>query len=150
MAAFAVHVLEPCSGGWPVWTSWVTFYRGRRKCLVCARRVCHEKLVYLVLLCPEAIQLRKYRAMPGLLALLEELHTVLAHLPCFLTPWTTQTDRSSHSEVAWFTLLHPYSGQNSQRPCLLLLCLFLEEKIISFPLLFLELFLTSSLFWNIT
>lgn len=92
--------------------------------------MCHEKLVFMVICRSSAAM--EVQSFPGLLSFLEELLAVLAHHPCFLKPWMTEPDRLSHSEVAWFTLLHPYSGQNSHSLSLLLLCLFLKEGRISF------------------
>lgn len=41
-----------------------------------------------------------------------------------------RTDRSSHSEVAWCTLLHSYTKQNSLSLPLFCLCLFLKGEFL--------------------
>lgn len=147
MAAFVVHILESCSRGWP-WTAQVTFYRGSRKCLLCTRRVCHKKLVYLVVLSRSNTAVKVQSSARA--AFLSRRAPHSTGTPTFvLTPWMTETDRPSHSEEAWFILLHPYSGQNSHLS-LLLFCLFLKEGRNSFLFLFLEIFSISSLFCYIT
>lgn len=47
-----------------------------------------------------------------------------------------KTDRSSHSEVAWFTLSHSYTEQNSHDLLLVLLCLFLKGEFLSHSFFF--------------
>lgn len=44
--------------------------------------------------------------------------------------WRTETDRSSHSEVACCTLLHSYTKQKSFSLSLFLLCLFLKGEFL--------------------
>lgn len=129
MDAFVVHVLELCSGGWPHWTSWSTFYRAHRRGLLCVGRACHEKLIYLVELHPAAIGVQSSARAAFLSRTPHGIGTPALVPEC----WRTDTDRSSHSEVA---LVHSYTKQNRNNPSLFLFCWFLKGKFLLYTFFF--------------
>lgn len=126
MDAFVVHVLELCSGSH--WNSWSTFHRAhRRGCFVWGGH--HEKPIYLV-------EQQEYNHRSAELCqscfLFQNSTQYWDTYPGSWTLKDRDRDRSSHSEVAWCTLLHSYTKLNRNNLYSSFAC-FKKESFFSTP-----------------